>query len=255
MIRFAPTIPIATLSGGDPELSISNDDWKRIELTYGHAVSTTAREQIYGATLTFLFFVEGEQTARPVSEARDRILQLKGAALLFQKAVFDNPPDGVRVSRIYADELVKRYFEDPRWADPQGLRSLELVMSSLMVACKQALTDLENPKNHGRRKGEAWRNWVCRVTDIIDAHQLPIEVRKDTDKNATGKPSPFVALIRELQAFIPQACRQSTHSDIALSEAIARARRSRRVTKASVARRNKTRQLRNHPLKTRPRPH
>jgi hypothetical protein len=71
----------------------------------------------------------------------------------------------------------------------------------------------------------------------MEAHQLPIEVRKDTDKNATRKPSPFVALIRELQACIPEADRKSTHSDIALSEAIARARRPRRVAKTSVARR------------------
>jgi hypothetical protein len=77
------------LNGGDPELSISDNDWKRIELAYGHPVPRNAREQIHGATLTFLFFVQGEQAARPVSEARTRVLQINKAAAAFQKAVFD----------------------------------------------------------------------------------------------------------------------------------------------------------------------
>ena len=227
MPRVTPTIPIATLSGGDPELSISNEDWKRIELAYGYAVPMAAREAIRAATLTFLFFVKGEQVARPISEPRDRIQQLKEAAKAFQEAVFDNPQDSRRDSRIYADHLVKRYFDDARIAGREGLRSLGLVMTSLIVACNHALAHLENPQNHAHRRGDAWGNWVRRVTDVIEAHQLPSEVRKDTDKNATGKPSPFVALIRELQACIPEADRRSTHSDIALSEAIVRARRSR----------------------------
>jgi hypothetical protein len=227
MTRFVPTIPIATLSGGDPEFSISNDDWRRIELAYGHAVPMAAREQIRAATLTFLLFVEGEQTARPISEARNRILQLKEAATAFQEVVFDYPQDSGWDSRVYADHLIKRYFDDARIAGPEGLRSLGLVMTSLIVACNHALAYLENPQNHGRRRGEGWGNWVHRITDVIEAHQLPSEVRKDTDKNATRKPSPFVALIRELQACIPARYRQSTHSDIALSAAIARARRLR----------------------------
>jgi hypothetical protein len=152
-----------------------------------------------------------------------------------------NPQDVGRDSRVYADHLVNRYFDDGRIVGPQRLRSLELVLSSLIVACNRALADLENPKKQGRRRGETWGDWVCRVTDIMDARQLPTEVRKDTVKTATGNPSPFVALIRELQACIPKAHRRSTHSHIALAEAVARARRSRRVTKTSAATQNKTR--------------
>jgi hypothetical protein len=236
MARFAPTIPIATLSGGDPELSISNDDWRRIELAYEHAVPMTAREEIRGATVTFLFFVEAEQVARPNSEAKDRILQLKEAAGAFQEAVFDNPQDRRWDSRVYADHLIKRYFDDAR-ITTEGLRSLGLAMTSLIVACNRALSHLQNPQNHGRRRGEGWEHWVRCITNVMKTHQLPIEVRKDTDKNATRKPSAFVALIRELQACIPEADRKSTHSDIALSEAIVRARRPRRVAKTSVPRR------------------
>jgi hypothetical protein len=227
MPQVTPTIPIASLSGGDPELSISNKDWKRIELAYGHDVPATAREQIYNATLMFLFFVEGEQAARPVSEARKRIERLKKAASVFQKEFHDKPQNIGSDSRIYADYLVDRYLNDLPIGAPERLRSMELMASSLIAACNRALADLGNRNNQGRRRGETWGNWVCHVTKIMDAHQLPTEVRKDTDKNKKGKPSPFVTLIRELQARIPDANRRSSHSDMALSEAIARARRSR----------------------------
>jgi hypothetical protein len=233
MPQVTPTIPIASVRGGDPELSISNEDWKSIEFAYGHDVPTTAREQIYDATLRFLFFVEGEQAARPVSEARKRIERLKKAASVFQKAVFDyNPQDIGRDSRVYADHLVGRYFDDERIEGPKRLRSLGLVMSSLMVACRRALADLKDPTNYRPPKGWTWRNWVCRVAEIAEAHQLPTEVRKDTtkskdtDQSGRFKPSPFVVLIGALQDYIPERYRQSTHSGIALSAAIARARRS-----------------------------
>jgi hypothetical protein len=71
MARFTPTIPIATLSRADPKFSVSTDDWQRIEAAYGFELSTEVREQIHRATLKFLLFIEAEQTARPMVEARE----------------------------------------------------------------------------------------------------------------------------------------------------------------------------------------
>src|SRR5215468_8280233 len=99
MARFAPTIPITSISSRDPELSISKNDWRRIELAYGHAVAPTARKQIREATLTFLLLAGGEQVARPISEARDRIVKIKAAAMAVHKAIFDNPQDNRRDSK------------------------------------------------------------------------------------------------------------------------------------------------------------
>jgi hypothetical protein len=91
MPKVKRTIPIATVSGRDAELSISTDDWKRIESSYGQDVPEIARKEIHGATLGFLLFVAFEPARRPVSESRDRISRLKEVAGAFQKAVFDNP--------------------------------------------------------------------------------------------------------------------------------------------------------------------
>jgi hypothetical protein len=84
----------------------------------------------------------------------------------------------------------------------QALSSLSTSIISLIVASDQAQAHLE--KNQGRREGETWENWVCRVTEILQQHQLPTGVRKDTDKNKARKPSPFVSLIYELQHLIPE---------------------------------------------------
>ena len=224
MVRLTPKIPIATISGGDPGLSISKDDWQRIETAYENSVPLDAREQIHQATLTFLSFTEGEKAALPVSKAKERVIQLKKVAVEFQKAIVENPQDAGWDARNYADHLIRGNFQDAQLKDPQGLGT---VMTSFIVACNHALAHLNNLEKHGRREGDTWGWWVCRMTEIIEAHQLPTQVRKDTDKNVTGKPSPFVALIRELQTFIPQEDRRSTHSDVALSEAIGRVRRPR----------------------------
>jgi hypothetical protein len=228
MARVAPTIPSATIKGGDPELTISDDSWRRIEDAYGSELTADVREQIRDATLSFLRFVEAEQAAQAVSISRARVAQVKKAAAEFQEAVFENPQDSTWDARNYADRLIKRCFHDARIADFDGPRWLGTLMISLVVACNQALAHLDDPKNQDGRKGETWENWIRRLTAMLETRGLPKEVRKDADKNKTGKPSPFVGLVRELQTCIPAAFRRPIQSDNALSEAIYRARRPRR---------------------------
>jgi hypothetical protein len=100
------------LSSGDLKLSISNDDWQRIESAYGHAVPTNARERIHGAMLEFLRFVEAEHFAHPVSEARKRVERVKKAATEFKTAIFEQ--DIGLDARTYANHLIKLHFKDAR---------------------------------------------------------------------------------------------------------------------------------------------
>jgi len=85
MARFAATLPIGSLSSRDPEVSVSNEHWKKIESAYGHTVPKTARKQIFEATWNFLFFAEAEPIARPVSEARKRIEYIKKLLRRFKR--------------------------------------------------------------------------------------------------------------------------------------------------------------------------
>jgi hypothetical protein len=91
MSRYAPRIPVATLSGGDPELVITDTNWKRIEKAYGHSLSPRARSQINGATYIFLAFSDFEQSAQPAAVVRKRIKRIEGAASKLQSAILEIP--------------------------------------------------------------------------------------------------------------------------------------------------------------------
>jgi hypothetical protein len=182
--------------------------------------------------LQFLRFVEAEQSARPVSEARERVERVKRAAAEFQKAVFEQEIE-LNV-RTYANGLIKLHLKDARIRKTRDkLRLLGGLMTSVIVACNRALKDLRNPENRGPKKGDTWENLVRDLTAVLKSHHLPTAVRKDSVKNKTGKPSPFVSFMRELQSCLPDKFRRSKHSDLARAEAIHRARRLSRVTKGS----------------------
>ena len=223
MARAASTISIATIAGGYPGLTISDGDWQRIESAYGRALPIDVREQICEATVSLLLFVEGEY-GRPVSEARDRVVRIKKVAAEFQETIFGNPQDTRWDARNYADHLIKRNFQDPRIRNSQGPRFLATGMTSLIVACNRALAHLEDPKNHGRSKGETWKLWVRKLTEILKKRKLPTGSRKDADKDKAERPSPFVGLVCELQRNIPAQFRRSTQSPGALAKAIHQAR-------------------------------
>jgi hypothetical protein len=184
--------------------------------------------------LQFLQFVEAEHRARPVSEARKRVERVKKAAIEFKTAIFEQ--DVGRDPRTYANSLIRLYFNDARLESGDGPRQLGTLMTPLIVACNHALQNINHPNNLGFEKGEAWNGLVCDLTAILKRHHLPIEVRKDSDKNKTGKPSPFFSFMRELQSCLPDKFRRSEHSDVALTEAIYRARRLGRVTKSGPSR-------------------
>jgi hypothetical protein len=242
MVRVAPTIPVATTRGGDPQLVISDDDWRRIEAAYGRPLPAEVREQIRDATLSFLMFVEGEQAAQPVSVARAHVERVKKAAAKLCHVVVENPQDSAWDARNYANRLIGQNFNDAGKSVRDLPRWLGTLMVSLGAACNHALTQLDDPGRQGRRKGDTWENWARKLAAILAANGLPTQVRKDTDKNIHRKPSPFVHFIRELQSCVPEESRRGTHSDNALSEAISRAQGHGRVTKPHRSVRNKTRQ-------------
>ena len=76
----------------------------------------------------------------------------------------------------------------------------------------------------GFSEGQIWNLWVLMLTDIMKNHRLPYKIRKDTDKRKGETPSPFVALIWELQQSLPKEQRKFTQSHDALAQGIYRAR-------------------------------
>jgi len=63
-----------------PRVGITDPDWQRIESAYGQKLSPQARRDIQGRTQKFVDRDEFEQNAEPVSDARDQIAIVIGAA-------------------------------------------------------------------------------------------------------------------------------------------------------------------------------
>ena len=228
-MRFTPKLSFAS-AGGKPKFRIS--DWQRIELAYGHPLANSVRRKIRAATREFLDWAVFERTATNSSEAIARVQSIKKAAHEFREVVFRCPQKIGKGADFVARHLISKHsgllFNKGR----DGLQNLALDLAEVISnGCDFSLAELRDETKSGFRKGDAWDSWVRKLTAILDAHQLPTENRKDTDKNKTGRPSKFVAFLRELQACTPVEDRRSEprsddfQANIALSAAIDRARR------------------------------
>jgi hypothetical protein len=222
MARSVRTLPVASVSGGHPEFSPTNKQWKQIERVYGHALSDNVRQDIVAATINFLLFEPFERVAEPVSLARERVLTVQEAAKNLHDALVTAK---ATTATFYAHHLIKQHFADEaywsrkfRGRNRDKFVPLRRVLAPLLGACKSALAELDEPNLPGHREGECWRGWVRMLTQIAEQHKLPTD--------ASRKPSPFVALLHELQRYVPRQARRHTHSYEALAKAIQRARRA-----------------------------
>jgi hypothetical protein len=197
------------------------------------------RRKIRAVTREYLDWVELEHKAPPSSKAAARVQAIKKAASKFRGIIFQCPPKTGREADYYARSLICKHM-GLAYEGRDGLQNLVLeIERDIAKGCERALAELTRQEESGFRHGETWELWVRKLSSILEKSQLPIRVRKDTDKaKGTTRPSAFVAFMRELQACIPKAYRRSQpgsphfEANIALSTAIGRAR-ANRVTNAS----------------------
>src|SRR5262245_58178899 len=242
MGKRAPKLPVASVGGGEEEkrkvVAITDSDWQRIEKAYGQKLSLKARRDMREKTQEFVDRAEFEQNAEPVSDARDRITTIIGAASSLRSAI----DSGIHDADIYACSLIKKHLWKQSDAKKQKegdtikrrrrkkrdpLRNISSDMRLLIFASQDALRELDDTKDQGFSKGEAWDRWIVRLTSIAEKHGLPWRVRKDSDKQS-DRQSPFVEFVWALQQFVPDAHGRE-HSRGAVAVAIVAARRRNRV--------------------------
>jgi hypothetical protein len=241
MARTKPNLMFSA-AGRNPRLVITTLDWVRIEEAYGHPLDPAVRKRMRAAAGQYIEWAELEQNVRPSAECTKRVCVIKHAARAFRKAIFECSPKISGEADYYARSLICKHMYlafDGR----DGLQNLAAqVGRDVTKACERALAELRCQESSGFRPGEMWERWIRDLTAIAADAQLPTTVRKDTDKIKSDKPSPFVSLLRELQACLPQEYRRSHPSsadagaNIALSTAIVRARTRRRVAKTASGR-------------------
>jgi hypothetical protein len=223
MGKRAPNLPVA--SAERPKVTISNLDWQRIEFAYGQKLSPKARRDIHETTQEFVVRAEFEQNAEPVSDACDRINAIIRAASSL-RSVLDG---GNHDADIHARTLIKKHLrkhgdavKKRRPKKDDAVRGISSDMRMLIFASQDALMELDDAKDWGFSKGEAWDRWIGRLTSIAKQHDLPWGARKDSDKQSSS--SPFVELVWELQKFAPKAHRPYSRSAVAVAIGAARRR-------------------------------
>lgn len=112
-------------------------------------------------------------------------------------------------------------FDSPRLAASELFHGMEELLTSFSVACDVAATNITSGKlAPGPRDGKAWNIWVYSLTQVAREFGLPEGVSNDF----IDMHSPFVRLVKELEAQLPAEVRKKRLSDHALAKAINRAR-------------------------------
>jgi hypothetical protein len=229
MGRRKPRVPFAYAVV--PSVRLDSTDWSRIEREYGSDLSGNVRDKILSHTQFFVKLAVFENAAAPSEPAAKRLKDLRTSAQKLLRLVDPASCLPRNSAALYADELIglhlyQKVLHPAR--NHEYLAPFAKEVQSFDNACWLALDEMNRTSKPGYwPSGVAWNDWIVNLTNTLSAHNLPISVRKDSDKNNTGRPSPFVRLIIELQNFVPKACHRYPTAD-AISQAIVR---SRRVTK------------------------
>ena len=221
-MRRKPTLPFASAFGEPPTVSITSEDWHEIESALGPRLPKAIREKLSDATNMFLNFVVFEASVEPLEGAEVRLKKLKQTSGALWRALHTNTSGD---AAVYADHLIEVNFMDVRIGPQRKLNSFSGLVGSFGVACDRAIKNLKSGNRAEIIAGEYWDGWIRRVAAILDSYGVPVTVRKDSDKSKTPTPSPFVLFVKRLQKCFAEEYRRGAHSDVALANAIVKARR------------------------------
>ena len=219
MVRRKPKLPLAT-GGRGPHLELTKADWARLEKAYKNPLPDPLRASILEATRKFLSRAQFEHTAPEIAEAEQYIFAVKKAARELRKVILGRP--GLAIFK--AKQLLRERTDLPADDDRDGVTYLAWrTLPDLARGCTAAAAELSELGVGSFRAGEAWNTWVRELIVLLRGQRLPIRARKHSDKNV-GDPSPFVALVCELQKRIPVPARRAVSSLDAMAAMIDRAR-------------------------------
>jgi hypothetical protein len=221
MARSVQMLPMARASGTPAEISITDGDWKEIEVAYGHALPSNVRQSIVEATNKFLYWEIFERNAKPAKDAVDLISSIRVKSGELRSLLARGGDVG-----FVAQQLVAEQFNKPRrftLARHERLfHALDDVLMPLSAACKQALITVADQENlRPFREGRSWNDWIRRLTTIIRENKLSSQVSKGSDKSQNV--SPFTKLVAALQKQLPEEAQRHCQGPDGLATAIVRA--------------------------------
>ena len=219
MGRPSRKLPISGAVGSSPELSLSDPDWKQVEIAYGQALPAAVRQSIVDTTNKYLEWEIFERNASALKPAVDRVEAIKTASDNLRTKL----SSAGGVGGAFAQSLIKEHFHSDHLrmeSYDQLFHALGDVMSSLSLACQTALSEMNDEDAKAFREGASWDDWIRALTNIAEEHDLPTAASKAGNLDADV--GPFARLIAALQAHLPKEARR--HANTRLSSAIYTAR-------------------------------
>jgi hypothetical protein len=223
----SPKVLIVSGDTRKPALNIDSTKWRQIEEAYGLSLPPNVRTDIDRATQAFLFFESFERTAEPLAKVKVILEAHEKAATRFFNELFASPFAGSDAG-VYAHHLIEKNLKISQVpSDTARLDTLLNLLRAFHIACNTSIKQLNEPSSSSTfRKGNAWTNWISRLTEILSGAKLAAAVRKDIgSKSRSDQQSPFTLLVWELQLCLPIECRRHTHSVAALADAISEERK------------------------------
>ena len=216
-------------------ITLRDESWQTIEAAYCQSFSQKARTEISAVTNQFLQFALAESSTGTIDDAVRRTKRISKSAQSLIAAIEERVVGDV--TRDYVDEeLGLSYAQLNGDEGNEAHKYVSGIVSALfrfVNVCSLTVQKLsEVSANNYWPDGWAWEAWIWQLTSILNAHDLPTAVRKDTDKQKSDRPSPFVVFVSTLQTFLPQEHIRGQHSKGALAVAIYKARQG---SKAPVA--------------------
>jgi hypothetical protein len=223
--------------------SISDSQWQKIEEECGLKIPRDLRRAVAASTQIMRNRSDIRQSALPIRKVLKQITGTRRTAIDWLKSMEGLHPD--------VEALIMSLEKSDQAED-----FIKPFVKGIVVSCDERLAYAASMKD----ARDPWKNWIVEITRLFKQNDLPFAARKDVDKNKTGRPSPFVIFIWELQQLIEPKYRQHDHSVEALADAISRAQhprtgkaskpvrpRRRRATRPLSGRKRKT------PLPNKPR--
>jgi hypothetical protein len=185
----------------------------KLEQKIGRPIPAAAWDELIEATREYRADTDLEENTPPISSEIGRVKKWRVAAEAIWAVYGERDSDKRRTpyQHIRADKL----------------RAWALESRNMMRDCDAELRHLAKveAEDGGFREGEAWNQWIWRLTRILEGAGLPTGARKDRDHDRV---SPFVAFVAALQCCLPGKFRRHAHSEEALADGIIRARRRAR---------------------------
>ena len=198
--------------------------WGEIEQAYDRALPEEVRKSIVSAVHALINDGTIEQNAFFATAANERIREIRHSALQLKSTLNKRtlPDHNERALSLLLKDEIKR-LGPPR----SDLRGSAMMAGRLVVACDRLLTKLAN--GQGLEEGEAWKHFIRVITAILKKAGLPTGASQSRDKRSDDTPSPFVAVVSEIQKRVPSNIRRhESAAPFSLAKKINEARRGYR---------------------------